>query len=201
MKYIIKYEGSFGFIKPWSAVRDTKTKSCFYLTPSILMGIERKLFPELSLNDNGKLNKILRYRLNFQDVTFQKELTRSINYINKTSKSNKKKYFIANTNTVERGLLLNPVLYIMISSINDIDIFMSQHICLCRNEDILFPTKIIEIENDDNFNTDEQFYGYESFSCDENDDNSILCGLNKYTNDKQYIQFKMFGTPDNLKTL
>jgi len=56
MKYfIIKFSGSFGFIKPWTAVRDSKIKSEFYLTPSILMGIERKLFPELLLNDNGKL--------------------------------------------------------------------------------------------------------------------------------------------------
>ena len=45
--YVIKYVGPFGFIKPWTAVRDSETFSQQFLTPSILEGIEKKLFPEL----------------------------------------------------------------------------------------------------------------------------------------------------------
>jgi len=142
MKYfIIKFSGSFGFIKPWTAVRDSKIKSEFYLTPSILMGIERKLFPELLLNDNGKLNKIVIYRLSFSNISFQKELTKSINYERKTDNETKEKYFKANTSTVERGILINPDLYLFFTNKEDANITMTQHICLCRNEDILLPVK------------------------------------------------------------
>ena len=45
--YIVKYTGKFGFIKPWTAVRDGETFSQQFLTPSIIEGIEKKLFPEL----------------------------------------------------------------------------------------------------------------------------------------------------------
>ena len=39
MLYIVKYSGPFGFIKPWTAVRDEKTFSQQFLTPSIIEGL------------------------------------------------------------------------------------------------------------------------------------------------------------------
>ena len=42
--YIVTYKGKFGFIKPWTAVRDGETFSQQFLTPSIIEGIEKKLF-------------------------------------------------------------------------------------------------------------------------------------------------------------
>ena len=51
MLYVVRYSGPFGFIKPWTAVRDSETYSQQFLTPSILAGIERKLFPELLNSD------------------------------------------------------------------------------------------------------------------------------------------------------
>lgn len=51
--YVVKYTGVFGFIKPWTAVRDSLTYSQQFLTPSIIEGIEKKLFPEL-------LNEVVR---------------------------------------------------------------------------------------------------------------------------------------------
>ena len=75
----------------------------------------------------------------------------------------------------------------------------TQHICLCRNEDVMLPTELIELNDESEFDDEERFPGYESFSCDENADNSIFCGLNKYNNKKQYIQFKVMGTPLNLR--
>lgn len=64
MMYIVKYKGKFGFIKPWTAVRDGETFSQQFLTPSIIEGIEKKLFPEL-LNNNGVICKIKRHKLNY----------------------------------------------------------------------------------------------------------------------------------------
>lgn len=37
--YVVTYKGQFGFIKPWSAVRDGETFSQQFLTPSIIEGI------------------------------------------------------------------------------------------------------------------------------------------------------------------
>lgn len=33
--YVVTYKGQFGFIKPWTAVRDEETFSQQFLTPSI----------------------------------------------------------------------------------------------------------------------------------------------------------------------
>ena len=41
--FVVKYSGQFGFIKPWTAVRDSETFSQQFLTPSIVEGIEKKL--------------------------------------------------------------------------------------------------------------------------------------------------------------
>jgi hypothetical protein len=198
MKYIVEFNGKFGFIKPWSSVRDSKTKSNFFLTPSILMGIERKLFPDLLINQNGKLNKIIRYRLSFDSVSFQQESTNSINFERLNSKFKKIKFFRRNPSIVSRGILINPKLYLMFDSEEDANEAITQHICLCRNEDVMLPsTRMIAIENESEFESDD-FSGYESFECKKNDNNSIYCGLNKYTSGKQYIQYKVFGTPSNL---
>jgi len=191
---ILKYEGSFGFIKPWTAVRDSVTKSNHYLTPSILMGIERKLFPELSLNDNGKLNKISRYRLSFQDISFQQESTLAVNYVRK---GNKKKgfHFERKNGIVSRGLLINPVLYLVFNSEIDIQSAKNEHICLCRNEDIMLPVDIIKT-NEFDFDNDPDFSGYETF---ESNSDGIYCGYNKYTNKEQFVNLQMFGIPLNLR--
>lgn len=44
--YIVTYKGQFGFIKPWTAVRDGETFSQQFLTPSIIEGIEKKLISQ-----------------------------------------------------------------------------------------------------------------------------------------------------------
>lgn len=44
--YVVKFTGPFGFIKPWTAVRDAsggETYSQQFLTPSIVEGIRQKL--------------------------------------------------------------------------------------------------------------------------------------------------------------
>ncbi len=60
--YVVKYSGPFGFIKPWTAVRDGETFSQQFLTPSIVEELRKNCFPEL-LNEPGKIQKILRHRL------------------------------------------------------------------------------------------------------------------------------------------
>ena len=61
MYYTVRYTGKFGFIKPWTAVRDGETFSQQFLTPSIIEGIEKKLFPELLAN-NGMYASLYQYQ-------------------------------------------------------------------------------------------------------------------------------------------
>lgn len=70
--YIVTYKGPFGFIKPWTAVRDSETFSQQFLTPSIIEGMEKKLFPEL-LEKQG-IHKIVGHRLSYKHLSTHKEV-------------------------------------------------------------------------------------------------------------------------------
>ena len=68
--YVVKYSGSFGFIKPWSAVRDAsggETYSQQFLTPSIIEGIRQKL----------EVTSILRHRLSYAGMDIQQEVVQA----------------------------------------------------------------------------------------------------------------------------
>ena len=71
MFYVVKYTGPFGFIKPWTAVRDGETFSQQFLTPSIIEGIEKKIFSEL-LNQKG-ISRIVRHKLSYSAINTQQE--------------------------------------------------------------------------------------------------------------------------------
>ena len=82
--YIVTYKGKFAFIKPWTAVRDGETFSQQFLTPSMIEGMEKKLFPELLFTTG--IHKILRYKLSYTSMSSQQEVTqtRGWEYKNKT---------------------------------------------------------------------------------------------------------------------
>ncbi len=132
--YIVKYSGPFGFIKPWTAVRDSETFSQQFLTPSIVEGIEKKLFPEL-LTSKGIL-KIKRYKLNYCGIDIQQERTWAKGGFQYTKE---KGIYKTNLGILKRGVMIEPNLYIAFESKGDAEVALSQTICLCRNEDLLFP--------------------------------------------------------------
>lgn len=142
--YIVKYSGIFGFIKPWTAVRDSETFSQQFLTPSIVEGIEKKLFPEL-LNEeySGKIIKIKRHRLNHQGIDIQQEKTWSKGGINVYRDKDQYK---TNLGILKRGVMLNPNLYLAFENKSDADNAATQTICLCRNEDLMFPEVVFECD-------------------------------------------------------
>ena len=41
--FVVRFSGPFGYIKPWTAVRDLTTYSQTFLTPSIIEGMRQKL--------------------------------------------------------------------------------------------------------------------------------------------------------------
>lgn len=183
--FIVKYTGPFGFIKPWTAVRDSETFSQQFLTPSIVEGIEKKLFPELLLKKGIK--KIVRHKLNYCGLDIQQERTWS-----KGGFKAKKEKGIYKTNLgiINRGVMIEPNLYLAFSQMEDAKMAFVQTICLCRNEDILYPQEIIDM-NDDEFNSIE---GFELRFTD--DKSGFKVGYNRFAGaNEMYGELIVTGNP------
>jgi len=183
--YVVKYSGPFGFIKPWTAVRDSETFSQQFLTPSIVEGIEKKLFPEL-LSEKG-IKKIKRHRLNYQAIDVQQERT----WAKGGFKANKEKgVWKTNLGILNRGVMLNPNIYLAFEKLEDAEIAYCQSICLCRNEDLLFPEEVEQMEAQIWENID----GFELiFSLEKS---GFKVGYNRFNEGTEmYGQLKVFGNP------
>ncbi len=190
--YVIKYEGPFGFIKPWTAVRDSETFSQQFLTPSIVEGIEKKLFPDLLIKQGIKVIK--NHRLSYDQITEQQEVTQTRGW-NRTRKG--KQYLFERPNSIIiRGLLLNPVLYLTFDEKEYAERALEQHICLSRNEDLLYPKELIEIEKKE-FDNPELFPGFELVF--EKTDDAFLVGYNRWTGEQMYGWLKVVGVPTQIK--
>lgn len=190
--FVVKYTGPFGFIKPWTAVRDSETFSQQFLTPSIIEGIEKKLFPEL-LKLEG-IHKIKGHRLSYDQVTNQQEVIQTRGW--NSTKKGTQYLFERPTAVLLRGILLNPVLYIAFETIEDAFIANSQHICLSRNEDVMFPESEIigttKLEFEQNI---ELFPGYELVF--EKNEQAFLVGYHRATQQPMFGWIRVVGQPIN----
>lgn len=167
--FVVKYTGPFGFIKPWTAVRDGKTFSQQFLTPSIIEGIRQKL----------DVSTIIRHKLTYSTISVQQEQTQTRGW----EKKNQLKMMIRNLSILERGVMVNPILYLAFKSEKDAQKSAMQHICLCRNEDLLFPdSEIIQMEEKEF----DQLTGFELRFGDS--EKSFLVGFNRFEEAKP-----MFG--------
>ena len=173
--YTVTYKGPFGFIKPWTAVRDELTFSQQFLTPSIIEGMRQKL----------QVEKIVRHKLSFSLFDKQQEQTRP-KLIKKPGH---------NFSILTRGILIDPVLILGFSSNEDAEKAIDQHICLCRNEDILLPDKnngIKEIPEDD-------FHELEGFELIfTNADEGFMVGYNRF-NDFEPMYGRLEITPGAIR--
>ena len=175
--YVVKYTGPFGFIKPWTAVRDGETFSQQFLTPSIVEGMEKKLFPGL-IGVPG-IQKILRHRINYQGLDIQQERTWAKGGFKAEKKRNTYK---TNLGILNRGVMLNPHLYLAFTNQSDAYTANIQHLCLCRNEDIVLPIETFVI-------TEEQFDQIPGFELQFSDEKSgFMVGYNRFDNASE-----MFG--------
>lgn len=148
--YIVIYKGKFGFIKPWTAVRDGETFSQQFLTPSIIEGIEKKLFPEL-LECNGEICKIVRHKLSYTAIDVQQEVTQARGWkVSKTQMTRER-------SILKRGVMIDPVLYLAFKEEADAKVASRQHICLCRNEDLMFPEAEIQQLTEEEFDNIDGF--------------------------------------------
>lgn len=177
MLYIVKFSGPFGFIKPWTAVRDGKTFSQQFLTPSIIEGLRQKL----------EVRCIIRHKLTYSSISVQQEQTQTRGWEKKTQL----KLMVRNQSILERGVMINPILYLAFPSEEEAQKSAKQHICLCRNEDVLLPdSEIIQLE-DTKF---DQLTGFE-LRFGEND-KSFLVGFNRFDEAKpMYGWLEIAGKP------
>lgn len=190
--YVVKYSGQFGYIKPWTAVRDSETFSQQFLTQSIVEGMEKKLFPELLQEENnGKILKIKRYRLNYQGLDMQQERTWSKGGIDIYKDKGQYK---TNMGILMRGVMLNPNLYLAFENQEDAERAMEQTLCLCRNEDLVFPMEMNEVSAEDF----ELIDGFELTFSDTQ--NGFKVGHNRFDNaSEMFGELKVFGNPTKLE--
>lgn len=188
--YVVKYSGAFGFIKPWTAVRDSETFSQQFLTPSIIEGIEKKLFPVL-LTSAG-IHKIKGHRLSYDQVTNQQEVIQTRGW-NSTRKGSQY-LFERPTAVILRGILHNPVLHLSFETMEDAHEAQTQHLCLCRNEDILLPNEEIIQTTKYEFEHDEELFpGYELVF--EKNDQSFLVGYHRVSREPMFGWIRVVGQP------
>lgn len=185
--YVVKYSGPFGFIKPWTAVRDNETYSQNFLTPSIVEGIEKKLFPEL-LEQKKYEPRIVRHRLTYTGLSKQQEQTQP-RAIEETVKKKEGLIVINRPRSIlTRGVMIKPILYLAFSKIEYAEQAVKQHICLCRNEDVLFPQSfpqgelILPVEEENFDKPDNGFNGFElRFGKNKQ---SFIVGFNRFDKSK-----------------
>jgi len=175
--YIVKYSGPFGFIKPWTAVRDSKTFSQQFLTPSIIEGMRQKL----------EVTSIIRHKLTYIQISVQQEQTQSRGWENKKQS----KTMVRGQSILERGVMVEPTIYLAFETIDDAEKAIKQHICLCRNEDVLLPVgNIIE-------KTESEFDNMDGFELRFGEgDKSFLVGFNRFDEVKpMYGRLEITGKP------
>ncbi|HEY9259810.1 hypothetical protein [Chitinophaga sp.] len=183
--YIVKYAGPFGFIKPWTAVRDSKTFSQQFLTPSIVEGIEKKLFPETLLLPG--IHKIVRHKLIYSSVSIQQEVTQTRGWEYKKQQH----LMVRNRSILDRGTLVAPVLQLAFPERVDAVAAAGQHICLCRNEDILFPEQEVVVMEEAEFDA---LDGFELRFGEM--EGAFLVGFNRFDNAApMYGQLAVSGNP------
>ncbi len=165
MYYVVKYDGPFGFIKPWTAVRDGETFSQQFLTPSIIEGMRQKL----------EVNSILRHKLTYETMCKQQEVIQTRGWkILKKEKQVKRP-----TSILDRIILLYPTLYLAFDTSNAARKASEQHLCLCRNEDVLLPNAEVLEMNEKTF---DELNGFElRFGESEQ---SFLVGYNRFENNQ-----------------
>ncbi len=184
--HLVRYTGPFGYIKPWTSVRDSETFSQQFLTPSIVCGMERKLFPEL-LEEPFSISRIAAHRLSYSGLSSQQEQTQPRGW-NRRGKTLERPRAI-----LVRGVMLSPVLTLAFRELTHAQDAARQHLCLCRNEDLVLPEPIIQTIPAASFDSS-PFDGFELVFADT--DQSFVVGYNRFDGGSQMKGWlKIVGNP------
>lgn len=182
--YVVTYRGPFGFIKPWTAVRDGETYSQQFLTPSIIEGMRQKL----------GVSAILRHRLSHHGFDRQQERIQAAGWSEKGSKASRT--FTRPQSILLRGVMLDPVLHLAFSTEGDAELAARQHLCLCRNEDIILPARQITSMAESTF---DEIDGFE-LRMGQNQKGAFLVGYNRFEESApMYGALSITGNPTGVK--
>ena len=112
-------------------MRDAEIYSQPFLTPSILEGIRQKLGVE----------RIASHRLSHAGIARQQEQTQARAWAKAQDKSLPKgdQRFNRARGILVRGVMLSPHLHLAFETPAEAERAAEQHVCLCRNEDVLLP--------------------------------------------------------------
>jgi hypothetical protein len=120
-------------------------------------------------------------------VSVQQEQTQSRGWENKKQT----KMMVRSQSILERGVLLEPVLLLAFSNEKDAQKAATQHICLCRNEDLLLPMGNAEPMEESDF---DQEAGFELRF--EDNEKAFLVGFNRFDETKpMYGRLEITGKP------
>jgi hypothetical protein len=160
-------------------VRDSETYSQQFLTPSIVEGIRQKL----------GVSAIARHKLTYSSISLQQEVIQAKAWRREKEKENV--IYKKDHSVLKRGVMLYPTLYLAFSNIENAEKSHKQHICLCRNEDVLLPKSAIISLTEEAFN---QIDGYElRFGKNEK---SFMIGYNRFkNNDAMFGWIEITGNP------
>lgn len=161
--HAVTFTGPFGYLKPWTAVRDGETYSQQFLTPSVIEGMRQKL----------GVSAILRHKLRYAGMSMQQERTEARGGLTVKREGSAWK---TNRGILTRGVLLAPQLTLAFDSGADAEVAATQHLCLCRNEDIVLPSEpftLTETEFD-------ELPGFELLFAEGPEDGAFLVGYNRF---------------------
>ncbi|HCR48202.1 MAG TPA: hypothetical protein DIW24_01125 [Bacteroidetes bacterium] len=181
--YVVKYTGPFGFIKPWTAVRDEETLTQQFLTPSIIEGMKIKL----------EVSDILRHCISYINIAIQQEQTQPKGSTKKSSGKGTDKIMTVSRHRsiLKRGVMIEPVLYLAFPTVDDAKKATLQHLCLCRNEDVMLPEEEVFIMTPEEFNA---LSGFELLFGQS--DTSFLVGFNRFKEaEPMYGSLRISGNP------
>ena len=175
---LVTYTGPFGYLKPWTAVRDGETYSQQFLTPSVIEGMRQKL----------GVSKILRHKLTYTGLSMQQEQTHPRGWIHE-----KKKQQLTRPRAIlVRGVLLSPTLHLAFATEAEARAAAQQHLCLCRNEDILLPSEP-QVLSETAFDL---LPGFELRFADGPADGAFLVGYNRFAEGApMYGRLEITGNP------
>lgn len=105
--------------------------------------------------------------------------------------SKKGKQYIKERSILKRGVMLYPSLYLAFEYSDDAERAALQHICLCRNEDVLLPDASIKEMTQEEF---DRLDGYE-LRFETNSD-SFLVGYNRFKENEEMVGYiEIVGNP------
>lgn len=178
MIHVVTYTGPFGYLKPWTAVRDGETYSQQFLTPSVIEGMRQKL----------GVSAILRHKLSYTGLSMQQEQTHPRGWI-----PEKQKQRMTRPRAIlVRGVLLNPMLHLVFATEAEARAAATQHLCLCRNEDIVLPSKP-QLLSEADFAA---LPGFELRFADGPETDAFLVGYNRFQDGApMYGRLEISGNP------